>query len=536
MSQYDFGTINPDAVGGTELAAMLNQWRDAMHSGHRGGTRPGYVGAGMVWVDDSATPWLIKRYDGAVDIVEAEYDASADTVSFRSRSPVIVKTSAYTVTADDFGRIVKVDATSAPITITLPAISAAKDGFPVIVAKIDASANAVTVVRVGSDTIGPADATSLVLSLQDQVVDLRADAANANWVKLTTIGNFVSASGGTMTGDLELEDARLVVTQDGHSFALASDYADIGLSMCAMAMVPVTDEDPFPTLFLNQNIDGELNDRPWRICSHRDGSNINNVAWIYANGNVEFVGKTFLAGLWQFPVWVDETRIWQNQTSNQLLFKQGSNPANDDDGLPLAGGGMSLARITLVTASGDWTKPAGLKAALVKLVGGGGGGGGVEATNGTQVTSGSGGGGGWSEKLIPASALDATETVTIGAGGAGAGGYNSGVAGGTTSFGAHLSATGGALGVRARAANNSGASGAGGVGAGGVLDMNGEDGVSSSGGSTLLGIGGLRPPSGSNGASGSGYGAGGSGCTTSGSNNRTGGAGLAGVVVVYEYE
>jgi len=182
MSQYDFGTIDPDEIGGTELAAMLNQHRDALHAQHKGSSRPAYAVAGMRWLDDSGTPWLIKRYDGLADVTEAEFNATDDTVSYRHRSPVITKTADYSVVAADFGRIVKVDATAGPVTITLPPISVAKDGFPITVVRVNAGANAVTVQRAGSDTIGGAAATGFVLNERDQALVLSADAANANWV------------------------------------------------------------------------------------------------------------------------------------------------------------------------------------------------------------------------------------------------------------------------------------------------------------------------------------------------------------------
>lgn len=184
MSQYDFGTIDPDEVGGTELAVMLNSYRDAMHSQHKGASRPAYVVAGMCWLDDSGTPWLLKRYDGSVDVIEAEFNATDDTVSYRHRALVIAKTAAYSVVAADFGRIVKVDASAGPVTITLPAISAVKAGFPITIVRVNAGANAVTVQRAGSDTIGGAAASSYVLAQRDQALVLSADAVGANWVVL----------------------------------------------------------------------------------------------------------------------------------------------------------------------------------------------------------------------------------------------------------------------------------------------------------------------------------------------------------------
>lgn len=80
------------------------------------------------------------------------------------------------------------------------------------------------------------------------------------------------------------------------------------------------------------------------------------------------------------------------------------------------------------TASGTWTKPAGMRGALIEVIGGGGGSGGVAFSAAGQTESGGGGGGGYSAKLFLDSELGATEAVVVGAGGAaGASGNNAGV-------------------------------------------------------------------------------------------------------------
>lgn len=184
----------------------------------------------------------------------------------------------------------------------------------------------------------------------------------------------------------------------------------------------------------------------------------------------------------------------------------------------------------VVTASGTWTKPAGLKYAIVEVVGGGGGGGGVS----TATTSGGGGGGGgYSKKIIAAASLGATETVTVGAAGTAGG---TGGTGGTTSFGAHCQATGGAGGT------SGDAGGAGGVGSGGDINIAGQGGGSGNaasvgggqGGSSVLGGGAAGGDYPSDGSAGGAYGGGGSGSASTGS-VRPGGAGAAGVVIIQEF-
>ncbi len=178
------------------------------------------------------------------------------------------------------------------------------------------------------------------------------------------------------------------------------------------------------------------------------------------------------------------------------------------------------------TTSGSphtWTKPAGLKYVVVELVGGGGAGRTGGDTDGNQPGGGGGGAGGYSRKLIAAGSLGATETVTIG------------VENGTTSFGAHLQATGGSD------ADFNG--GAGGVGSGGDVNSSGgagspgnEDNDGGCGGNSYYGGGGLGSSGGSvSGGAGGAYGGGGGGGGAGSSSQGSGGAGASGFCTLTEY-
>jgi len=94
-------------------------------------------------------------------------------------------------------------------------------------------------------------------------------------------------------------------------------------------------------------------------------------------------------------------------------------------------------------ASGTWTKPSGYAAgSRVHIQAWGAGGSGGRNTTATSCSG--GGGGGYNERGITLSALSATETITIGAGGASRTGSNqAGAIGGNSSFGAHITAYGG---------------------------------------------------------------------------------------------
>jgi hypothetical protein len=88
MSQYDFGTIDPFVNTGEQLADMLNNWRDAIHSWHRGPTRPDYAVPGMMWINDTGGPtnWLVNVYMGPTvgDVAVFGYDTTTGAITMQS--------------------------------------------------------------------------------------------------------------------------------------------------------------------------------------------------------------------------------------------------------------------------------------------------------------------------------------------------------------------------------------------------------------------------------------------------------------------
>jgi hypothetical protein len=210
-----------------------------------------------------------------------------------------------------------------------------------------------------------------------------------------------------------------------------------------------------------------------------------------------------------------EANATTDQTAAQIKASYESNANtnefSDAEQTKLAEAVIGINNISVFTSSGSYTKPAGIKSIKVTVIGGGGGG----LLTATNPRSG-GAGGGASFETIPASSLSASTTVTVGAGGSGTGG--------TSSFGAFLSATGGSAG----AASNTGV--AGGVGVGGVLNLLGSRGVYDTGGVSIYGGGGKISSSGASATNATSYGAGG-GPAASGA----AGLGYTGLVLIEEF-
>lgn len=211
------------------------------------------------------------------------------------------------------------------------------------------------------------------------------------------------------------------------------------------------------------------------------------------------------------------------------------------------------------TSNGTYTPTTGMFNCIVEAVGGGGGGGGATGAVGQSSAAAGGAGGGYARKVFTSATIGASQTVTIGAGGAGAlGDGATGTTGGTTTLGSTLlQATGGAGGeggsstatIIAVPAVNPAA--VGGVGTLGDLNVKGNGGdkgivllgtatnqmIGGAGGASHLGGGANSPSAGVfDGIAGGVYGGGGSGAVSYNNNGaKTGGAGAAGVIIITEY-
>lgn len=209
------------------------------------------------------------------------------------------------------------------------------------------------------------------------------------------------------------------------------------------------------------------------------------------------------------------------------------------------------------TASGTYTPTTGMAYCLIECQGGGGGGGGAiySQTSGQGVAGGGGGSGGYSFGLATAAQIGASQTVTIGAGGAAGTATSAGGSGGATSVGTLVTAGGGGGGtimgapsgswmVQGGSGGNAGTTTISGVAfpgnAGGTGETWGSMSFGGQGGAGHFGGGPITVPlvaAGSQGGPAGSAGSGGSGAATVYSTpiSSSGGVGGSGVCVITEF-
>lgn len=123
---------------------------------------------------------LCNEYDGELGV--GTPDAAFDPVAFSTgglKTGVVTKTADYTPTANDY--TLRCDATSGAVAFTLPTISAQTRRRHYQLIKIDASANACSFARSGSDTINGATTQSTMT--QYGTIAVQAPDTSSDWMK-----------------------------------------------------------------------------------------------------------------------------------------------------------------------------------------------------------------------------------------------------------------------------------------------------------------------------------------------------------------
>lgn len=243
-------------------------------------------------------------------------------------------------------------------------------------------------------------------------------------------------------------------------------------------------------------------------------------------------------------------------TSGQFLTSQGNGS------LPHWTSGTSTSftvNVQKFTTSGLYTPTVNMKYCIVECLGGGGGGGAAIAVSLNSSCGGGGGASGYGKSVFSAATIGVSQTVTIGAGGAGGTSMaGPGSAGGTTNFGALITVTGGDGGASYNGAEVVGTAGGGGGSSTGS-DTNVEGtagsagfcfyftdaginvGVGGQGASSIYGVGGQSVVINSSsaqaaGISAQGYGSGGGGAAGGiNGGSVSGGSGSPGYVIITEF-
>lgn len=300
--------------------------------------------------------------------------------------------------------------------------------------------------------------------------------------------------------------------------------ADINNNLAALFSQNSGASEPATTVAFQPWVDTSSSPAVWKV------RNATNTAWI----TIGVLGTNFAVG-GLTPIANGGTgQTTASGAINALVPSQAGNASKAliTDGSLVSWGSLTSSQVFYYTTTGTsitWTKPSTGVVALVTIWGGGGGGG-----RSSTGTPGGGGGGACAQKLFQLADLPSTVTINIGVGGTGGtANPSNGTVGGTSTFGAFLSAYGGG-GGGAGVVGESGGGGGGTASAGirGVDGGYGGTGVGSlgDGGSAPAGRAAFGGAAGHSGTGGSSTWGGGGGGTTGGASIQGGAGGATSTV------
>ena len=388
---------------------------------------------------------------------------------------VLAKTTTYTLTLADYGKMIDADASGGAWTLTLPTVASAGDGFYFHAKKTDSSANAVTIDGDSAETID--GATTALLSDQYEAATIRCDGSAWHIESKRTVLATVAQSGAGTKTTVAVTPAGLFPAEADVASATTTN---IGAATTSKVRVTgTTTITAFDTVAAGITRTGRFAGA--LTLTHNGTSLI-----LPGGANITTAaGDTFEAvslgsGNWLVYFYVKASGLSVIETGTDYQ---------------------------VFTSDDTWTKPSNPSTdsrTFVEVWGGGGGG-------GSNSGAGGGGGGGYNQAWFLTSDLGATETITVGAGGA------VDTTGGDSSFGSSVLAYGGGKGENANQGNGGG---------GGGQTSAGGDGTAGGGG-----VGGFPRRSGGRDAetlgTGIGNSGGGGGHGSNGSSSGNGGEGSA---------
>lgn len=357
-----------------------NDGKKALLNHHKGPSAPSYKEAGMIWLDDAATPWALKFYDGSDWITLGDIHAANNTFS-PYLGAAALKLLHY---AADTGSV------NAYAVAPSPAISAYVAGQSVLLKPANASTGSATLAVSGlgaknikmPDGSNPPSGAMLTTGIYTLIYD------GTNFV----LSNPTTATAATQLLARGTAIASAATTDIG---AADSDYIEISGTTGITSLGTTATRNHVwvkfqSTLLLTHNATSLI---------LPTGANITTTA----GDKAEFVRIS--GGNWQC-----------------LNYERAS-------GAALAGAGSGVDA-QIFTASGTWTKPASGSTVYIVIISGGGGG----SSRNTTGNAGGGGGGGVHTIMVPFATMSSTETVIVGSGGSGNSGDSDGGNGGNSSI------------------------------------------------------------------------------------------------------
>lgn len=146
-------------LSGLSYRSQDNNAKQALLNHHKGSSAPSYAEAGIIWLDDNATPWKLKFYDGADWITLGEVNTTANSFTpYLGTSALLQSQSAY---------IADTGSANAYAIAPSPSIGAYATGqvFFVKPANTNTGASTINVNGLGAKSIKMLDGTALPASV-----------------------------------------------------------------------------------------------------------------------------------------------------------------------------------------------------------------------------------------------------------------------------------------------------------------------------------------------------------------------------------
>jgi len=384
-----------------------NAGKQAILNHHKGNPAPTYAEAGMIWLDDTTTPWLLKFYDGADWIVLGEVNASTNTFN------------PYTGTA--MNRVLNYTADTGSANTyaiaPMPPITAYTAGQIVTLKPANANTGASTlnICGLGAKNIKGLDGSALAVN---------ALLTTGSYILMYDGTNFVvlNPSLAAFVGDAGSGGAKGLVPAPSAGDAAANKVLGAGGGwVSASSSVTVNAQTSGYTLqSSDKNCIVSLTGSTAATFSFTAPATLGSgwFCYLYNNSTAALTltpgSSVQIDGLTSYIMYPGEVRLVQCSGSafTTLILNGGTATFN---------------------TSGTWTRPPGYTAFDVEIIAGGGSG----ASRAT--TGNAGGGGGGAYHSLRAVALQfvvvgSTETVMVGGVAIGVSGNTSGAAGNSSSF------------------------------------------------------------------------------------------------------